>query len=144
LKKHPQWVGRFIAAVDRRKNDEFDWQSHNCLSFSAELFQAVTGKSAEKLFPKADCSTKRRAYAQMRKFQDGGMEKVGEKVAAHFGLTEVPPLTAQRGDLVVVDWDGEVAAGTVDLNGREVIVITPTKGLANIPIKHVVRAWRVG
>jgi len=52
------------------------------------------------------------------------------------------PLSAKRGDLVLVKNGDTVICGVIHLNGKHVISVGP-KGLVRLPITAVVRAWAV-
>lgn len=142
MKKHPDWINRFSDVIDAAQEKTFDWAEYNCCTFSADLFEAVTG-----IDPIADvrakATTKRQALAVLKKFGGGGVVKALEKTAEIYGLAKVAPLYAKRGDPVIVRWNDEDIAGMVALNGREVFVLQPEKGLARLPISAVTMAWSI-
>ena len=75
-----------------------------------------------------------------------GSESVADAVAycaKKHGLIEYEhPLSAKRGDLVLVKNGDTVICGVIHLNGKHVISVGP-KGLVRLPITAVVRAWAV-
>lgn len=143
MKKLSDWVQRFETVVEKKKNLHFDWGTHNCVTFASDLFEATTGKKVQADIKLAPNSTERQAYVVLKKFAGGGIDNALEKTAKEFGLEEIPPLMAQRGDLLIVEFDGTRCAATVNLTGRSAIAVTPDKGLADIPMKFAVRAWRI-
>jgi hypothetical protein len=142
MKKLPDWVQRFEAVVSAAKFKPFDWASHNCVTFTAECFEAITGVDGMAEID-LDFSTKRKATAAIKKFSGKGISEVGEKVAKQYGMKEVPPGFAKRGDPVISRWDGVDLMGTVDLTGRGVICIQPEAGLGTLPLSSVIKAWSI-
>ena len=143
MKKLPDWVQRFEGVLARRKNDPFDWGTHNCCTLTKELIEATTGVDVMEGITLSETATEHRAYGAMRRFTRGGIDAAAEKVAARLGFDEIPPLTAQRGDPVIVEWDGVRLLAVVGLDGRFIIAITPADGLIDVPVEAAVRAWKV-
>jgi hypothetical protein len=145
VKKHPQWIKRFESLCKSVARKPFSWATHNCCSFAAECFEATTGvEDTGDFFPKNGYKNKREAYTAMVKMYDkGGMATIMEAAAEKYGMKEIPPLMAQRGDPVLAEFEGDNILATVDLSGQSIIAITPSDGLRHISISNVKRAWRV-
>ena len=141
MRKLPDWAQRFEAAVKLAEAREFDWATHNCCTFSSELFEAVTG--VDPIPNVKTATTKRQALSCLKKFGGGGILDALEKVAENYRLADVPPQFAKRCDPVLVEWDGVELAGTVSLSGRDVIALHPDRGITLLPIKAVKRAWSI-
>lgn len=142
MKKHPDWINRFSDVIDAAKDKSFDWSGYNCCVFSSDLFEAVTGVDPI-AGVRGKATTKKQALAVLKKFGGGGVIKALEQVAETYGLDEVPPLYAKRGDPVIVHWDGQDLAGVIALNGRDVLVLRPDKGFGLLPVKSATRAWSI-
>tara|TARA_R110000751_G_scaffold10671_2_gene38647 strand:- start:2565 stop:2999 length:435 start_codon:yes stop_codon:yes gene_type:complete len=143
MKKHPDWVARFVKVLKLHEGEPFDWATHNCCTLSAELFEATTGQSSRAFFPDLSAKTKRESFRELVKFSKGGLVPAGDKMAEKFGMEKIPPLMAQRGDPVVADFDGEILMATVGFDGRSLVVITPKDGLTYLPVNYAIAAWRI-
>ena len=65
-------------------------------------------------------------------------------IAASFGMQEVPPTMARRGDAVHADNGTEYGClGVVAMDGRFASCVS-TKGHVHVPMHRWKRAWRVG
>jgi len=142
MKKQPDWINRFSDVVDAANGMAFDWAECNCCTFSADLFEAVTGIDPIAKY-RGKAKTKKGALAILKRFGGGGVVEALEKTAEIYGLEEVPPLYAKRGDPVIAHWNGEFIAGAISLNGREVLALHPDKGLSMLPVSSVTRAWSI-
>ena len=86
--------------------------------------------------------TERRAFAAIRKITGAdGVEAALTYVAAKHGMPEVPPLTAMRGDLLLIEESGQRIAGIVGMDGYAWCV--GANGLHRLPITAALKAWRV-
>lgn len=140
MKKLQDWVSRFEKVVLDAENKEFDWVEHNCFTFASQCFEAITGQSLVAEAPKI--TSKRKALSIMSKYD--GIEGCLLAVAEIFGLAEVSPLFAKRGDPVLVELDGEQLFATVDLTGRGVLVIRDDGlGLIRLELSEIKRAWSI-
>ena len=73
--------------------------------------------------------------------RSGGILGIADTVAAQFGIPEILPLTAQRGDVCLFD----IGRGdTLGIRAGEHIYAPGFKGLIGFPALQAVRAWRIG
>ena len=142
MRKLPDWVQRFEQVVLDAESREFDWVEHNCFTFASACFEAITGRSWLVNQPKI--TSKRKALSIMAKYAKGGVEGAMVKMAGRFGMAEVSPLYAKRGDPVLIELDGEQLFATVDLTGRGVLAIRDDGlGLIRLELREIKRAWSI-
>lgn len=142
LERVKHWDTRaFDSFLAERASVPFAWGSNDCASFAGDGILANTGVDVME-----DLRGYTTAVGAARKIASvtGGstLQDAVLYVAGKYGLTEWPvPLLAKRGDLVLYEAeDGELAAGLVGLNGRD--VLSPgEKGLQRFPLSLVRRAW---
>lgn len=134
-------LARFVAMGAKRA---FDFGAHDCCLAACGAALAMTG---------TDLAAAWRGYrgpdaAARLLAEHGGVAGIAEAVAAQFGIAEVPPAFARRGDIVVVahsDVEGssKQSLGFVGLDGRTVYV-PQAVGWRRLPVASAVRAWQVG
>lgn len=123
---------------------------HDCSMFACSCIQAITGIDVGALFRDRYRSEKG-AFLVCKRFGGAGLEAAVEKVTADNRWEEVPPLMAQRGDVILIRGSqasstGETdVLGIVDLNGIEVVYTDEAIpiGLNRIRIDKSMRAWRI-
>lgn len=135
----PETLHEYFLA---RATASFAWGSHDCCTFAADGVLAITGIDIAADF--RGYTTKAGALRAIKKITGGTTAADAVAYAAQkHGLPELEhPLTAQRGDLVLVDENGELLCGLVHLNGSDVVV-AGENGPLRKPITDVTRAWRV-
>lgn len=146
MKRHKDWVNRLDSTITKAKGRDFDWQSHNCVSFMSECLIAVTGDDPltgwrDKV---GKVKTKKQAFALLKKYGKGGILDAAETGAKLHGLPEIKPTFAKRGDPVVAaNEKGEEVFGVIGLSGREIVGLHPEKGLTYLPMEQIVKAWSI-
>lgn len=131
--KKKGWRGRLAAVVEEHRKP-FAWGERDCGLFMADAVRAQTGVD----FAAGIRGTYNSAIAA-RAITDGDM---GSFVASV--LPEIPPASAQYGDIAVVEtgdprWP--LAGGVVI--GENVAVYTE-EGIGTVPLAAAARAFRVG
>ena len=146
LKRRRDWVDRFEKAVCERIEMAFSWGSHDCVMAAVHCIKAMTDEDVAKHL--RGYKTLRGARYRIARY--GGIQGLAEDVAERYGVEEVKPMFAQRGDCVVVRGDivdpetgTDEVLGVVALSGHHVLV-ADEKGWREFPLTSVVRAWRVG
>lgn len=139
--RREDWPARLNEAIAARLRVRFAFGAHDCCLFAADVVQAMTG-----LDPAARFRDRyRTAHGAARVLKRaGGLEPLMEQIAAAHGMPEVPPLTAQRGDVVLLDAEPDTvnpALGVVAPDGR--IAAAGPDWLAFLPLRAARRAWRV-
>jgi hypothetical protein len=131
LEYWPQILADFMAAADR----PFEWGAWDCGLFSAACVQAMTGVDIAAEF-RGRYKTAKGARRVMR----GTMGEMMTRVAATYGMPEIRPSLAQRGDMVMIDTpDGEALGICI---GATIACLSPF-GLLFLPMTRARRAWRV-
>jgi hypothetical protein len=127
-----------------RKHTPYKWGTNDCASFVADGILAQTGTDIAADF-RGKYRDEKSAYAAIKTVCKGTtVADAAAYCAKKHGMAELQhPLMAQRGDLVIVENEGNLIAGLVHLNGREVAV-AGDQGWFGVPITSVKRAWRVG
>lgn len=126
------WRAAFEALVRARMATPFAWGSHDCCLWAADAVRAQTGVDPAKPW-RGTYSTARGARDLVQ--QLGGLPAIGALAGP-----AVPPLTAQAGDIGLVQHEGRdllaVCAGPLWL-------APAAAGLAALPLSEAVAAWRV-
>ena len=116
---------------------------NDCALFAADGIRAMTGVDiAEDFRGYAGPMGAQRAIAKIT----GGstVEDAAVYCAKKYELPELEhPLTAKRGDLVLLEQDGDKILGLVHLSGT-CAVAPGDAGLRRIPLSAIKRAWRIG
>jgi hypothetical protein len=150
LTKHEHWHTRaFDPFLRERANMPFEWGTNDCATFAADAILANTGIDIADDF-RGKYTTQLGALKTIREVTGGtSVADAAAYCAAKHGLVEhTYPLMAKRGDLVVIENDGNLIAGVVHLNGFHAISVSEA-GLVRLPIAdhngkpNVVRAWSV-
>lgn len=123
----------------------FAWGVRDCCTLACDAFQLITG--VDVMADLRGYHTALEATRRLKRFAGGGLEQAVEKIAAQFGLQEIVPGLAQRGDAVLVDVetpDGvSVALAYVCTNGMDIATMAPV-GVKFLPLASGRRAWRIG
>ncbi len=113
-----------------------------CGLFVADAIEAMTGVDVAVAF--RQCKSKREVA---KLFGKSTTREIADTVAAEYGINEIDPAFAQRGDVLAIEQpDGqEESLGMLDLRGTGVACVTPSGvNLAPIETVHVLKAWHVG
>jgi hypothetical protein len=144
--RHHDWPKRLEAYLNKRKEMGFSWGVNDCCAFA---FGAAVAMGLPDPTPD-EAKNYRSANGAERVIRrlGGTLEKSFEIAMSKAGFREIPPLTAQRGDvtltdIVTVDGAPSPAFGIVDLDGRKALFVKQEGGLSAIPMKSCRRAWRV-
>ena len=138
VKRYEDWPRRMEAAVDAAQSRPFVWGHWDCCLFVAEVTRAMTGEDIAALY-RGKYKSRRGAYALLKRIVGGG---VHEAAVRAFGAPLAYPLTARRGDAVLLDTPDGDALGICA--GPRILVPRPGEGLAAFPIAAARAAWRVG
>jgi len=144
LTRTPHWATReFHQFLLARAKTPFAWGSNDCCLFPADAILAFTGVDLATDF-RGKYHDEASAFALIKSITGGTTAAdAAAYCATKHGLVErAHPLTAQRGDLVVIGNGTSLIAGIVHLNGRHVISVGES-GLLRLSILNVKRAWAV-
>lgn len=124
------------------RGKSFEWGKFDCALAACDAIKAITGVDPGEKFRGA-YSTAEEAGALIAA-AGGTFGDFAAAIAAEYGMQEVGPRLARRGDVVWVDnGTPEGALGIVDLTGTRA-ACAATTGRLLIPMRRWRRAWRVG
>lgn len=129
----PGWELRLSLLVTQRLAEPFAWGENDCVLFAADCIEAMTGIDtvAQLRGQWASQGEAVRAIARV-----GGLNAAVERM----GFTKVPPLFAQRGDLVLHRRDGTDALA-ICLGDK--LAGPSESGLLFFGLENGVKAWRI-
>lgn len=132
----PELLARFLA---ERNNMPFEWGRNDCTLFAADCVWSLTG-----IDPVPDLrGTYTTALGAQRAIADvfgsPSLEVATMNMAARWGVEEIPPLMAQRGDVVLHPNDGRPCLAISV--GRQCAAPSEA-GLAQLTMRPARRAWR--
>lgn len=136
--RRQDWPSRLAAELELARTRRFQYGRHDCCLFAANIARAITGRD-----PAAAIRGEYRSRQGAQRLLDaaGGLEALAGQLARESGYAEIPPLSAQRGDVVLIETAGQDALGVIDLTGR--IAAAGHEGLVYLPADTGRRAWRV-
>lgn len=138
MPRHQDWTERLNEFLETNRNREFERGFFDCAVFAGLAVQAMTGDDYVEDYI-GQYSNKKEAYKYLKTLGVGDLEGMAEK---HLGEPLLSPHFAKRGDVVLLELDGETALAVVDLTGRHAVT-TGLKGLVYLKPNHWVKAWRV-
>lgn len=130
----PDWEKRLKAAIEKHMALPSAYGVSDCYLIADDAVEAVTGKTMYGTEARR-YKTPAGAGKQLRK---RGFETVEDAFRARFA--EVPPTLAQRGDIGVVESDGEICGGVFTALG---FAVRDTKRVRFLPASAVKAAFRV-
>jgi hypothetical protein len=138
LARKPDWQSRLSEYVMRCAAKPFRYGDQDCGLFVAGAIEVMTGVDVAAEL--RGYRNRTEAFARIRTVCGRRrMDAIADHLAAQFGIEEIQPAFAQRGDAVQFR-AGRL--GIVALHGAE--LLTPFKdGLLRLPLSHASRAWRV-
>jgi hypothetical protein len=122
---------------EKRLNDylntvgPFEWGANDCCLFAANAVMAMTGEDYAKEY-----RGYKTAKGALGKLKDLGVEGVATKALGE----SKPPLFAQRGDVVAVKTNEEIALG-ICIGAK--IAAVGQDGLVMLPMSQAIQAWSV-
>jgi hypothetical protein len=133
----------FTAFLKQAKSTPFKWGSNDCCLFAANAVLAITGTDLADDF-RGKYTDEASAFALIKTVTGGTtVADAAAYCAKKHNLTEYAhPLMAKRGDLVVISNAGNLIAGVVHLNGREVVSVND-QGMVRLPITSITRSWSI-
>jgi len=137
LKRHAQWPEALASEIARAWTKPFTWGANDCCLFACDCVLAMTG---------TDIASSFRGYRNVEEAKDilkrfGGVGGVAEDVARQYGVSQIPALMGQRGDIFLIDvGHGE----TLGVGAGERILCPGFRGLVSLPQLQAIRAWKIG
>lgn len=136
LQRFEDWPSRLAAHVETVRAAPFAWGVSDCCLFAADCILAMTGVDLAVEY-RGRYRTKRGAYAVLKRLCGGGVEAAVHRM---LGAPLSTPLTAQRGDVVLIDTPDGPALGIC--LGVQCGCQSP-HGTTFLPMPAARLAWRV-
>jgi hypothetical protein len=128
------WQLAFEKCVAENYHTPFEWGTHDCCLWAANLVLAITGHDVAVDF-RGKYSTAKEALEILE--AGGGVAALWTK---HLGAEPVPPLFASVGDVVLADLNGQE---TMAVCNGDTLLATGTTGLCALPMSAAIKSWRV-
>jgi hypothetical protein len=142
LTRHIKWAAALDTLIHARAATPFSWGDNDCCLFVGDAVKEMTGTDiAAEFRGKYTDAAGANAVIQAT-VKSANVADIAAYVANLNDMAEVRPLQAQRGDMVVLDGGGGLALAIVSLDGLTATGVGES-GLMRVPLKRVVRAWRV-
>jgi len=141
MKRFDDWAGLLDAFIASRRHARFEWGVNDCVLFACDAVLVMTGEDLARGF-RDHYATLHGAAKAMRQFGASSVGELADIMADRRDLRVLPPLFAQRGDVVLLDRELGESLGVVCLHGVEVWA-PAEEGLAEIPLSEAIRAWRI-
>lgn len=143
----PDWRERLNGTFISWADEKFVWGSTDCFCFAAACIEAVTGENPMLGFI-GSYESKKQAYRSLLKGIEGSDGRVyrAEGIEGYIRLfmgQEKPVLTAQRGDIVLIQQNDMQVTSVVDDSGLRLVAMTESDGLVRLPLKVGTMAWSV-
>ncbi len=131
----PDWPERLQTYLDSCEVKTFGYGRFDCAIFATEAVQSITGT----IFMVPRYSSLKEALAAVGSVHK--LRKFMRLYAVQHELPSIPPLTAQRGDVVLIRRRKGYSLGVIGMNG---MIHAPGKrALLQLPLTDAVEAWRV-
>ncbi len=127
------WASLLSRVIERHNDLPFQYGKSDCYLLAADAIEAVTG---ERVYP--DFRGYKTETGAARLIRRAGFESLAEGFDSLF--EQIPPAHAGRGDVGVVDQEGDICAGVFTQLG---FVARGKERLLTLPRKDVLKAWRV-
>lgn len=138
MKRLPNWHRRLETHLASAHGRNFQWGAFDCALHACDAVNAQTGIDPGEAF-RGSYASEAEAAAAM----GPDLGKFAAAVAAKYGMPEIAPLHARRGDVVHVDNKTAAGAlGVVDLSGT-FAVCAASRGLIRVRMSRWKRAWAV-
>ena len=134
------WDKRLGALIEGARHRHFVWGDHDCCTFALADFEAMTGKAAPNVVPWRSLIQAQRLLKQ---------QSVETWARAWFGIPVPSWPEARRGDIALIDSSRGRACGLESKQALAVVIgafaaCPGERGLEFLPLRHVVKVWKVG
>ncbi len=129
---------RFMASASQMR---FKWGAHDCCLFAADGVKAITGVDPALPF-RGTYTGSRGAHKIVNQYGGGTVGELVAKVLEDGGFSEIDPLRAMAGDVVLVTGTAVGPAVGICVGSR---VVVPRRGLGLERFELItgLRAWRI-
>jgi hypothetical protein len=143
LARREGWDLRLLEYLQAEAAEPSAWGVRDCCTFTADCLQRLAGVDLAQLEGlRGKYQSAQGAYSLLKRNYRGGVEEMAAALAEKYGLPEIPPPFAGRGDPVLFDAPEGPTLGLVDFDGRSILARNPA-GLTRYPVAIARRAWRI-
>lgn len=136
--RHENWPMLLDAFIEANRYRKFERGHFDCALFAGLAIEAITDAKLVHDYVGLYTS-KRAAFALLKK---RGMNNLSDVAINHLGEPLASVNFASRGDVVVVEYEGEFALAVIDLTGRRAVT-TGKDGLIFFERQYWLKAWGV-
>jgi len=138
-KRRDDWPIVLEAQIRESKEKEFDWATHNCVLFAANIVLSITGMDFMHKYRERCVSEKSALRIVVEVCGGYDVEKFIEILMQDSCFPEKPKNKAQRGDIVLINTEIGPAAAIVGSGGK--VVAVGKTGVVLFPLNKATRAW---
>ena len=131
--RHADWPERLAAIIYASHSKPFNWGTHDCCAFAAAVVHDLTG--VDHFAPYAGYANAIEAARVLKKH--GGVSGIASAALGD----QIPPLTAGRGDIVMIHTPDHGDTLAVCIGDK--CAAPGEKTLQYLPMSTAVSAWRV-
>ena len=128
------WTDLLTNFIQSRRNTPFVWGKNDCCLFPADAVLAMTGEDKAADFR----GTYNSAIGAKRALKKKGYSNIEEALTSILGAP-VSRLSVRRGDVVLVDYEGQEVAGV--MYGQ--VLVPGVDQLATVSPLNIKKVWRV-
>lgn len=136
LVRLPDWPERLSEIIDASRHKPFIWGEHDCCLFAMDCVEAMTGVDLAEPF--RGYKGKKQGFMVLK--EHGGVKGIAESVADKFGIEEIDPAFAGRGDVCLFN----IGQGdSLGIRAGEWIYAPGLEAIAAMRLSLAKRAWRI-
>jgi len=137
MTRHYDWLTKFREFEENRYGP-FKWGENDCCLYACDAIAAITG---------VDPAAKLRGYtteaeANALIAQYGTLEDLAVAITTEYGMPELSPKKAQRGDVVLCRWMDKLSLCIIGTHGHP--QGPSERGIVALPRGAMLRGWSVG
>lgn len=132
------WPEKLDSYIKENLNKPFSYAENDCCTFASEIIKIMTGKDIMEGM-RGKYKDKESGYKVMKRFA-GGLIGTFKKTMEKYSFEEIPPLMAQRGDVVIYETE---MGDTVGICIGDKIITPGENGIISNPIFEGKMAWRI-
>jgi hypothetical protein len=142
MTRRPDWQARLDRFLTANAQRPFAYGSWDCCLWVCSAIQEMTGVDPAEDF-RNNYRTRDEAY-RLIKARTGArsLQMIVASITAKLQMPEIPVLSAQRGDVVLLKRPRDYSLGLIAMNGRHIIV-SQERGLRPVSLNHATKAWHV-
>lgn len=137
--RNPDWVSSYLSYMDFYSTQPYRYGTHDCFISPCNIVLDMAGVDLA-----YDLRDYTEEYAVGVLFDNDGVSSILEQKALEHNIPEIPPMMAQRGDIVIGKREGgRGELGIIGPDNRYGYFASPPLGWCQLPIQDLLRAWRI-